>query len=260
MLKMVRLVNQGCTMFKNFLKRDLFFCLAIGANANNADEWAKYAEKQMRGEKSHAEIEMTIKTPNWERTLEIESDVEGKKLALSTIKSPAKEKGIRTLRIENNMWNYFPKLKRKVAVSSSMLLASWMGSDFTNDDILKASSMVEDYGHKFLPNIKKDNEEYKVIENKAKSNSKVMWPKIITYASPTDCLPRQYSYYDKEDKLKRVLYFKEIKTFEDHKIPSYWIMQPLDDKNKKTTLRYRNIKFKPSFKPNHFTQQNLTDF
>ena len=140
-------------MFKNFLKRDLFFCLAIGANANNADEWAKYAEKQMRGEKSHAEIEMTIKTPNWERTLEIESDVEGKKLALSTIKSPAKEKGIRTLRIENNMWNYFPKLKRKVAVSSSMLLASWMGSDFTNDDILKASSMVEDYGHKFLPNI-----------------------------------------------------------------------------------------------------------
>src|SRR5919112_991031 len=77
-----------------------------------------------------------------------------KDFALSTINSPAKEKGIRTLRIGNNMWNYFPKLKKKVAVSSSMLLASWMGSDFTNDDILKASSMSEDYAHKFMPNQK----------------------------------------------------------------------------------------------------------
>src|SRR5690606_21093213 len=102
---------------------------------------------QMRGDKSRSEMVMTIKTPNWTRTLEIESDVEGKNKALSTIKAPAKEKGIRTLRIEQNMWNYFPKLKRKVAVSSSMLLASWMGSDFTNDDILKASSMSDDYSH-----------------------------------------------------------------------------------------------------------------
>src|SRR5690606_34644285 len=119
----------------------------------------------------------------WTRTLEIESDVEGKRQALSTIKSPPKEKGIRTLRIENNMWNYFPKLKRKVAVSSSMLLASWMGSDFTNDDILKASSMGEDYHHKFIADEKVGDETYKVIENEAKTTSKVMWPKIVTYAS-----------------------------------------------------------------------------
>src|SRR5690606_35922872 len=120
-----------------------------------------------------------------------------------------------TLRIDKNMWNYFPKLKRKVAVSSSMLLASWMGSDFTNDDVLKASSMSDDYDHKFGI----DTKEYKVIENHAKLNSKAMWPKIITYSSKEDCLPRKYEYYNKDNELKRVLTFSDIKVFDGHKFP-----------------------------------------
>jgi hypothetical protein len=247
-------------MIKKFFRKDLVFCLALGANANNADEWAKFAEKEMRGDRSRAQMMMTIETPNWSRTLEIESDVEGKKLALSTIQSPAKEKGIRTLRIESNMWNYFPKLKRKIAVSSSMLLASWMGSDFTNDDVLKASSMAEDYHHQFLENQKIQGQDYRVIENKAKQDSKVMWPKIITYASTQDCLPRQYHYFDKKNNLKRILYMDEIKTFDGHKVPTRWVMQPQDDLKKKTEITYKDIDFKVNFKSNHFSQKNLTDF
>lgn len=247
-------------MLKSIFRKDIVFCIALGANANNAEEWAKYAEKEMRGDRSKAQMEMTIQTPNWSRTLEIESDVEGKKLALSTIKSPAKEKGIRTLRVENNMWNYFPKLKRKVAVSSSMLLASWMGSDFTNDDVLKASSMAEDYQHTFLENKKLNGIDYRVIENKAKSDAKVMWPKIVTYASPVDCLPRQYHYFDKQNKLKRILSLDEIKTFDGHKVPTRWVMQPQDDQKKKTQIIYKDIDFKVQFNANHFSQKNLTDF
>jgi outer membrane lipoprotein-sorting protein len=168
--------------------------------------------------------------------------------------NPPKEKGIRTLRIENNMWNYFPKLKRKVAVSSSMLLASWMGSDFTNDDILKASSMAEDYDHKFG----KDENNLKAIENTAKSNSKVMWPKIITYSSKEDCLPRIYKYFDKENNLRRTLTFSDIKNFQGHKVPARWEMIPEEDKNKKTVLIYKDIKFNVNFSSDHFSQKNLT--
>lgn len=247
-------------MLKKLFSKELFFCAAIGAvPAKNADNWLKYADKEMRGERSHGEMTMTIETPNWERTLEIESDVEGKKQALSTIVSPAKDKGIRTLRIENNMWNYFPKLKRKVAVSSSMLLASWMGSDFTNDDILKASSMSEDYEHSFLPDEKKNGVEYKVIENKAKSTAKVMWPKIVTLSSTKDCLPREYRYYDKQNKLKRTLTLDNVKTFDGHKMLTKWVMRQEDDAKKRTTLEYKNMKFNVSFKADHFTQKNLTN-
>ncbi len=246
-------------MLKKIFRRDLFLCVALGANVNSADEWLKYADQQMRGDRSHSEMSMTIQTPNWSRSLEIESDVEGKKQALSTINSPAKEKGIRTLRVENNMWNYFPKLKRKIAVSSSMLLASWMGSDFTNDDILKASSMSEDYSHKFLPNEKLGDVTYKKIENTAKSTAKVMWPKIITYSSLTDCLPRQYHYFDKEGKLRRTLILDDIKVFDGHKVPTSLVMQPTDDSSKKTSLIYKKVTFKTKFASDHFSQKNLTD-
>lgn len=240
-------------MIKKLFRKDIIFCVALGANTGNPDNWMKFAEQQMRGDRSHGEMTMTIQTPNWTRTLDIESDVEGKDLALSTINAPAKEKGIRTLRIEKNMWNYFPKTKRKVAVSSSMLLASWMGSDFTNDDILKASSMNEDYVHQFG----KDEEGYKVIENIAKGDSKVMWPKIVSYHSKQDCLPRAYKYFDKSGVLKRKLTFTEIKSFDGHLVPTHWEMAPEDDKSKKTTLTYKDIKFKVNFKSGHFAQQNL---
>lgn len=246
-------------MFKKLLRKDFVLCVALGANVNNADEWLKYADKEMRGEKSKSEMVMTIKTPNWTRTLEIESEVEGKGKALSTIKAPAKEKGIRTLRIDQNMWNYFPKLKRKVAVSSSMLLASWMGSDFTNDDVLKASSMSDDYSHRFIADKVVNGESLRGIENKAKENTKVMWPKIVTYASKTDCLPRIHQYFDKEGKLKRTLTFSDIKTFDGHKFPSHWEMVPEEDKDKRTIIDYKSIQFSPKFKADHFTHKNLTD-
>lgn len=246
-------------MLKKIFRKDFVLCVALGVNANNPDEWSKYVDKQMRGDRSKAELVMQITTPDWTRTLEIESDVEGKQLALSTIKSPAKEKGIRTLRVNNNMWNYFPKLKRKISVSSSMLLASWMGSDFTNDDILKASSMSEDYTHKFAEDKKIGNETYKVIENFAKSDSKVMWPKIVTYASKEDCLPRLHQYYDKENKLHRTLEFSQIEKHDGHLVPTHWEMKPEGNKNKKTVLNYKSIQFNVKFKNNHFSQQNLTD-
>lgn len=238
--------------------KELFFCAALGTNVNNADEWWKYSDSQMRGDQSRGEISMTIKTPNWTRTLEIRSDVNGKKEALSTILSPAKEKGIRTLRIGNNMWNYFPKLKRKVAVSSSMLLASWMGSDFTNDDILKASSMSADYNHAFIPDETWEGESMRAIDNRAKSDSKVMWPRIVTLSSKKDCLPRVSRYYDKEDKLKRVLTFSEIKTFDGHKVPTVWKMTPTEDKEKETLLIYKDLDFDVKFSADHFSQKNLT--
>lgn len=246
-------------MFKKIPCRELFFCAALGVKVSDPGEWWKYSDKQMRGDRSSSEITMTIQTPNWTRTLEILSEVEGKDQALSTIKSPAKEKGIRTLRLDNNMWNYLPKLKRKVAVSSSMLLSSWMGSDFTNDDILKASSMSDDYQHKFLPDAKLGGKAMKVIENTAKSNTKVMWPKIVSLASKDDCLPRESRYYDKQGTLKRTLTFDNIKTFDGHKVPTHWEMKPEEDKNKKTIIDYTSMDFDVKFKPGHFSQQNLTN-
>lgn len=236
----------------------IVFCAVLGVKAQDAHEWIKYTDSQLRGDSSESTITMMVQNPNYTRTLEIKSYVEGKGSALSEIISPAKEKGIRTLRQDNKMWNYFPKMKRKIAVSSSMLLSSWMGSDFTNDDILKASKMSEDYNHEFLEDKTINGESYKVIKNTAKENTKAMWPKILTMMSKKDCLPRYYEYYDKEDKLRRTLELKNLKTFGDNKFFTDWKMKPIDD-NKFTTLTYKDIKFNVKFPSDKFTQKTLTE-
>ncbi|MBY0516412.1 MAG: outer membrane lipoprotein-sorting protein [Bacteriovoracaceae bacterium] len=242
------------------LKKEWFFCVAIGgAPLKSADDWLKYMEQQMRGDQSQAEVSMKISAPTWERELEISTDVKGKNEALTFINSPAKEKGIGTLRLNNNMWNYFPKLKRKVTVSPSMLLGSWMGSDFTNDDLLKASSMSEDYNHVFKPDEKLSGVSYKVIENTAKSDAKVIWPKIVTLADKKDCLPRYHRYYDKKGELIRTLALSNVQKFDGHNVPTKWEMTPLKEKGRKTIMTYKKINFKVNFPSNHFTIQNLTD-
>ncbi len=239
--------------------RELFFCVAVGGGPlKTADQWLRFSEDQIRGQGSSAVIEMEIKTENWTRTLELTADARGKKEALVFIQSPAKEKGIGTLRLDQNMWNWFPKLKRQVVVSPSMLLASWMGSDFTNDDLLKASSLAEDYHHAFLPDEKLGGVPHKVIENTAKSDAKVMWPKIITLSSKKDCLPREQRYYDKKGALIRVLKLSDVATFDGHKVPRTWVMTPLKDQGKTTRMYYKQLKFRSDFPTRHFSQQTLT--
>jgi hypothetical protein len=235
----------------------LAFCVLGGVPVKTPDQWLDYMEEQMRGDRSRSKVSMTIETETWKRTLTVRSDVEGLDQALIFIDAPAKEKGIGTLRLSGNMWNWFPKLKRKVTVSPSMLLASWMGSDFTNDDLLKASSMSKDYTHEFKADEVVNGTALKVIENISKPSSKVMWPKIVTLADKKDCLPRFHRYYDKKGSLMRTLVLSDIKTFDGHKVPRVWEMQPAGS-TKRTRMEYEDVKFNVKFPANHFTLQNLT--
>lgn len=239
-----------------------FYCAAVaslGPKAiKDANEWTRYADDQMRGKSSEAKMVMNIETPQWKREMELHSKIQGRDKSIVFIQTPPKDKGIGTLRLEMKMWNYFPKLKRTVIVSPSMILSSWMGSDFTNDDLLKASSVIEDYHHKFLSDDKIDGETFKVIENLAKENAKVTWPKILSYVSSKDCLPREQRYYDQDGKLLRVMKLSEIKTMGGHLIPTLLEMKNESTKEQKTILRYVDAKYDISFDENEFTMKNLT--
>lgn len=241
-------------LFHSFLLCTTF----TGVTLKTADQWLEFSEQQIQGKRSVGEYAMTIKTENWERNLEIESSIEGTDRSLIFIKSPAKEKGIGTLRIGNNLWNYFPKIKKKIIVSPSMLLSSWMGSDFTNDDLLKASSVFVDYHHDFLPDETINNEVYKVINNTAKSEAKVIWPQIISYSSFKDCLPRIQKYYDKKGNLKRTMTFSEVKKFGNHLVPSVIEIRPEDNSQKVTRLIYKKLNFDVTFKSDQFSEKKLT--
>ncbi|MBF0313730.1 MAG: outer membrane lipoprotein-sorting protein [Oligoflexia bacterium] len=243
------------TLFqKNFVVCAALLKLGTAAPAG---DWLKFSEEQIRGESSSAKLSMEIETPDWKRTLEINADSAGDSKSLIFITSPAKEKGVGTLRLENKMWNYFPKLKKTVVVSPSMLLTGWMGSDFTNDDLLKASSLAKDYSHKYLADEKVEGENYLVVEGMAKGDAKVIWPKIVVLLSYKSCLPVYQRYYDKKGTLIRTLKLSAVKEIDKHTIPTVWEMQPADKKSQKTILKYQEVDYDTSFSSSHFNLKTL---
>lgn len=250
---------------KNLLKKMTqipFFCVAVtnlGPNAiKDPTAWIKYSDSQIRGNSSEAKLTMNVESAHWKRSMELSAKVEEKDKAIVFIENPPKEKGVGTLRLEMKMWNYFPKTKRTIAISPEMLLQSWMGSDFSNDDLLKASSIVDDYSHKFLKDETIEGVTYKVIENSQKDDAKVIWNKIIYYMNKKDCLPRFEKFYKKDNQLIRTLTLEDVKKMGGHLIPAKLTMRYEGEKEKFTTLIYNDVKYDVTFNKNEFTMQNLT--
>ena len=167
-----------------------------------------------------------------------------------------KEKGTATLRIGNEMWNYLPKTDKVMKIPPSMMMGSWMGSDFTNDDIVKESSMREDYTYEFFsPDEPKEDLIY--IELIPKEDTPVVWGKIETAVRSKDYLPVWQKFYDEKGNLMRIMEFKEIKEMGGRTIPTVMELTPQDEEGHKTIVRYLEAKFNIELDDDTFTLRNL---
>ena len=145
-------------------------------------------DRLYRSDSSHATIEMQIVTENWERTTIMEVWSRGMDDTLIKILSPLKDKGIKTLKRDNQMWNYFPKINKVLKVPPSMMMNSWMGSDFTNDDLVKENTLADDYHSKLEPH-PSDPEKFYFIALTPKENTVTVWGKLSISIRRDDLMP-----------------------------------------------------------------------
>jgi outer membrane lipoprotein-sorting protein len=234
------------------------YSASIGsAEELTATEIVKKMDQLLRGKTSVGTYEMTVVTPNWERTLRMDAWSIGNEMTFIRITSPAKEAGVGSLRIETNMWDYLPKVERIIKIPPSMMMQPWMGSDFTNDDLVKESSVVKDYTHELLGKEDIDGFNAYKIALIPKPDAPVVWGKVIAYVRASDFVPLREEYYTEKGKLVRVLTFSDIKKMDDRVIPTTWVMQPVDDPGKHTMLKIEKIVFNQSIPENVFTLENL---
>lgn len=208
----------------------------LSAAEPSAQDIIKEAEDLMRGQSNVGTMTMIITTPHWERTMTMDSWEKGKDKSLVKVIAPAKDAGTISLKVEQNMWNYIPSVEKVIKVPPSMMMQSWMGSDFTNDDLVKESSISRDYnaaitGKKQLP----EGETY-VLELIPKPEAAVVWGKIVAYVRVTDHIPLMYEYYDEKGKLIRVMELTDIKRMGGRTIPTRWTLIPKTKKGKNKTV------------------------
>ena len=176
---------------------------------------------------------------------------------MTLITSPAKEKGQTFLKRKTEMWHYMPNIGRMVKLPPSMMTDGWMGSDYTNDDILKESSMLHDFSHRIIGEEKVDNLECYKIEMIAREDAAIVWGKIIKWISKKDYLILQSEFYDEDGYIVKTEYGKEIEKMDGRTIPTKIEIVPADKKNQKTVVKINNIKFNMPLEEPFFSQQNM---
>ena len=207
------------------------------------DEVVRRLEELYRADSSIAEVKLKIIRPERERTLDMKIWTRGDEKALVVIQAPPREKGTATLRVGDNLWNYLPRINRTIRIPPSMMLASWMGSDFTNDDLVQESNLVEDYTPSVLGPAATDG--HWNVRLTVKPDVVGLWERIDFTVTVDPILPVGAEYYDRKGRLARTMTFDRIKTFDERRIPSRLTLIPQDDEKAghKTVMIYDELQF-----------------
>ncbi|MBT8407903.1 MAG: outer membrane lipoprotein-sorting protein [Deltaproteobacteria bacterium] len=210
-----------------------------------------------RSRSSQALATMTVITTHWKRSLTLEMWSKGKEKSLFRILAPKKEKGTATLRSGNDIWNYLPKVKRVIKLPSSMMAASWMGSHFTNDDLVKESRMADDYTFKITFSGEMEGQEIVEVTCYPKPDAAVVWGKVLVRALRQEYLPLSIKYYDEDLRLARTMTFSQVSQLGGRLLPAVVAMVPEDKPEESTVIHYKEIDFDIDLKDDFFSLRTL---
>lgn len=228
-----------------------------GSNAQTAKEIVKKADDKMQGESNRSEMKMTIVRPSWKREITMKGWSLGREYSLILITGPARDKGTAFLKRDKEMWNWQPSIDRTIKLPPSMMLQSWMGSDFTNDDLVKESSVVNDYIHELgADTVINDNQCYKVVLT-PKEEAAVVWGRIVTYIDKVEYNQHLVYYYDEDDFLVNTMILSDVKNMDGRMVPTHLEMIPAEEPQNKTVIDYISLEFDLDLKESYFSQQNM---
>jgi hypothetical protein len=238
----------------------LLLCLTGGTSfpqENTSQEILDRIDKMWRGESSVGTYQMKIKTSNWERNLRIKSWTKGLDYTLIRIEYPKKEKGVSTLKVQNNLWNFLPKINRVIKVPSSLMMGSWMGSHFTNDDLVKESTLANDYHHSITFEGDRDGQKVYEITLLPKEEAAVVWGKIVILVRKDDLMPLYEEFFDENEKPVRKMVLTEVKMMGGRLLPTRMSVVPYDKPGEFTEVVYVEINFDVELSDSFFSLRNL---
>jgi hypothetical protein len=209
-----------------------------------------------RGNASIAELAMQVKTSRYERTMVMKAWSQGTERSLIRIMEPAKDAGVATLKVEDNVWNYLPKVDRTMKVPAGMMSGSWMGSHFSNDDLVREVRLSEDYDASLVGTPSDNEEKTYVISLVPHEDVPVVWGKVVVRVLGNK-VPFDVRYYDDEGELARTMRFEEPHDFGQGLMPRKMTLIPADKDGEFTSVYYREVDFETVVSDQMFSLQNL---
>jgi outer membrane lipoprotein-sorting protein len=211
----------------------------------------------LRGKTAHALADMVIVNPNWRRTVSMESWSEGTERFFIHVTSPQREKGTTFLKLGNLLYQWIPSAEMRIKITPSMMLQSWMGSDFTNDDLVKESSMVDDYTHSLLGTEILEGVQCFKLRLDPKPQAPIVWGRLVIWIRTRDYLPAREEFYNERGEMVKVMTFSDFRRANDRTYPMRWVMVPLNKQGHRTEYVLKSIIFNEKIDPAVFTLRNM---
>lgn len=221
----------------------------------NVEDVMDYIDDLYRSESSRSRMRMTVERERGTRTLEMEAWSKGDDEALIVIREPAREAGTATLRTEEGLWNYAPRADRLIRIPTGLLSDSWMGSHFTNDDLMRETSYLDDYDAS-LSWTERDGRRRLEATLTPKPDAPVVYSKLVFHITPEDWVPIRADYYDGEDVVRSMI-FEDIQSISGKKIPMRMILQPNDSPDEQTVVEYLELELNVPVDDELFSRQGL---
>jgi outer membrane lipoprotein-sorting protein len=210
-----------------------------------------------RGKASESTVEMTIHRPTWERTMRMDAWTRGTDESLIRITAPAKDAGNGTLKRGKEMWTYNPKVNRVLKLPPALMSQSWMGSDFSNNDLAKSDSIIDDYTHTLKGTETHQGHTVYVIESLPRPDAPVVWGLQVLKIRDDHVIVYQEFFDEDKVSVKRMT-AHEIQMMGGRIFPRVWKMQETDKPEQYTQLTYRSIAFLDALPDRTFTRNALT--
>lgn len=235
----------------------LLFFVPMFSLAQDAKEIVTKADQKLKGLSSKSTMRIDIIRPTYTREMEMISWTLGSDYSMVYITLPKKDEGGTFLKREKEIWNWIPNIERVIKLPPSMMSQNWMGTDFTNDDLVKQSSIVVDYTHKLLGNETIESYDCYKIELTPKPDAAVVWGKILMWIDVKESMQMKVEFYDEDNFLINTMLSKEPKEFDGKLLPSIMEMIPEDKPGNKTVMTTLKLKFDINVSESFFTTRNM---
>lgn len=237
-----------------FLLFAMIFSTALGAQ--NVSEIIEKMTKNTLGVSNIAKMKMSIVRDDWKREIEMQSWTKGQNMALVLITAPPRDKGSAFLKRGKEIWNWQPGIDRIIKLPASMMMQSWMGSDFTNDDLVQQSSLIHDYDHRLLEETVVDQQKCYVIELLPKPEAPVVWGRLKIWIEKNHLYQLKTEFYDEDDYLVNTIEGSEVKKIQGRYLPTILTVTP-EEEDESTVIEYLDVQFDTEIRDDFFSVEQM---
>ncbi len=240
---------------KNLLIALLFVPQLLAAQS--AVEIVTQMDDKLKGKSLRSENSITIVRPTYTREMTMVTWSKGRDYSLTLMTGPKRDQGSTFLNRDKEVWSYTPSIERIIKLPPSMMSQNWMGTDFTNDDLVQQSSMVTDYDHTLGTEETLEGYECYQVIMIPKEDAAIVWGKVIVWVDKTEFMQLKVEFYDEDGYLVNTMLGTKPKTFDGKLLPSVMEMIPADKPGNKTVMTTISMDFDIAIEESFFTTRNM---